>query len=86
MELMAGNDEEIDGVEPGSKSANRSSKFGSGRYFHRGRNQSQTRGYDDNVFRWRRNQSAGGSSEMFSRKDVVSHLKFSSHEAEDISI
>ncbi|XP_062175289.1 serine/threonine-protein kinase-like protein At3g51990 [Alnus glutinosa] len=85
MELMAGNDEEVDGVEPGSKSANRSSKFGSGRYFHRGRNQSQTRGYDDNGFHWRRNQSAGQISEIFSREDVVSHSNFSSQAVENIS-
>ncbi|KAE8038306.1 hypothetical protein FH972_010831 [Carpinus fangiana] len=83
MELMAGNDEEVDGVEPGSKSANRSSKFGSGRYF-RGKIQSQTRGNDDNGFRWRRNQSAGQSSEIFSREDVLSHSSFSSQAAENM--
>ncbi|XP_042960133.1 serine/threonine-protein kinase-like protein At3g51990 [Carya illinoinensis] len=72
MELMAGNDGDVDGDELSSKSANQSSKFGSGRYFRRRRNQSQTQGCDDNVFRLRRHQSVGGSSEILSREDLTS--------------
>lgn len=83
MELMAGNDGEVDEVGPSSKSADRSSKLGSGRYSHGGRNRSQMNGYDDSIFRLRRNQSVGESSEILSR-DVISRLNFSSREAEDV--
>ena len=93
MELMAGTDDEsefrgdVDGVEPKLKSRNRvsSSKFSSERFGIRGKNQAQIRGDKRDIFHLRRNNSAGGTSEICARSDdVIPRTSFHSHGTDDL--
>ncbi|KAK9282690.1 hypothetical protein L1049_010910 [Liquidambar formosana] len=93
MDLMAGTDGEsvfrgeADGVEPNSKSTSWGSslRFGSARYVDRERAQSRPRGNGRGVLGFRRNQSAGGSAEIFSRgDDLITCSSFSSRAANNI--
>ncbi|GKV12669.1 hypothetical protein SLEP1_g23792 [Rubroshorea leprosula] len=68
---------EADGIQkPGLKSRSRvsSSRFGSRRYGNRGKGQYEAGDNDKGLIHLRRNQSAGESSEIFSRKDAQPHL------------
>ncbi|WCJ18601.1 Protein kinase superfamily protein [Euphorbia peplus] len=78
MDLMAGTEgksgflgETNDGVESNLKSRNRSfsSRFNSTRYSTKGIPRPKTRVDDKVLFRMRKNQSAGGGSEMFSEQN-----------------
>lgn len=94
MELMAGTDEdqgfqeEVDGVEPNMKSVKwvSSSRFVSGRYINKGRAQARAQVNDKVGFAsFRRNQSIGDGSELFSTKaDKNTRLTISSRATNDM--
>lgn len=81
MDLLAGNDGEsnADGIEPDSKLV----KKGSSLRFDGGRSQSRPSG--TRKIGMRRNQSAGESSEMFSRRDdLITRSRFSSQTSDHV--
>ncbi|EOX96589.1 hypothetical protein QUC31_005639 [Theobroma cacao] len=68
--------------KPGSSVSRR--RFGSKRYVNHGRGQQKSLGNENGVLGLRRNQSAGESSELFSRNDAFAQSSFSTKAVGDI--